>query len=73
MCSVEAHVRMRVQNLCAREPAPDQNEKPSPRQRSTLTPSPQGAEPMPKNLTAECVQTIHVARHRVVVEPALHN
>ena len=29
--------------------------------------------PVPKDLTTEDVQTIHVARHRVVVEPTLHN
>src|SRR5438034_10402157 len=35
--------------------------------------TPEGAMPMPKDLTAEDVQTVHVARHRVVVEPAAYN
>ena len=73
MRSVEAHVRMRMENTGARKPATDQTEKPSPGQGPTLAASPKRAEPMSQDLTAEGVQTIHVARHRVVVEPALDN
>src|SRR5437762_2126861 len=73
MSSVEAHVWMRMQNLGAREPATDQTKKPSPGHRPALAPSPKRAEPQPKHLTAEGVQPIHVARHRVVVKPALDN
>ena len=62
-----------MQNPGAREPATNQMKKPSPGQGSTLAPSPKGAEPIAKDLTAEGVQTIHVARHRMVVKPALDN
>src|SRR5438128_9569107 len=73
MCGVEAHVWMRVRDTGAGNPPVDQTKKPSPGQRPTLASSPQGAKPVPKDLTAEDVQTIHIARHRVVVEPALDN
>src|SRR2546427_12837345 len=73
MRSVKAHVRMRMQNLGAGKPATDQSKKPSPGHRTTLAPAPKRAEPQPKNLTAEGVQPIHVARHSVVVKPALDN
>jgi len=62
-----------MQNPGARKPATNQTKKPSPGHRAALTPSPEGAEPVPKDLTAEDIQAIHVARHRVVVEPALHH
>ena len=73
MGGVKAHVRMRVQDAGAGNPPADQTKKPSPGHRPTLAPSPEGAKPVPKDLTAEDIQTIHVARHRVVVEPALDN
>ena len=73
MSSVEARVRMRMQNTGARKPAMDQTKKPSPGQGTTLAASPKRAEPVPQDLTAKGIQTIHVARHRVVVEPALDN
>src|SRR2546427_1591126 len=73
MDGVKAHVRMRMQNPGARKPAPNETKKPSPGQGSTLAPAPKGAEPLSKHLAAEGIQTVHVARHRVVVEPALHH
>src|SRR5262249_42486385 len=71
MSSVEAHVWMRMQNLRARKPATDETKKPSPGQGTTLAASPKRTKPVSENLTAKGIQTVHVARHRVVVEPAL--
>ena len=55
------------------EASDDQTQKPSPGHRPALAPAPKRAEPAPKDLSSEGIQTVHVARHRVVVEPALDN
>jgi hypothetical protein len=62
-----------MQNLGAGNPAVDQDAAPNPAQGPMLTATPERAEPMPDDLAKKGVQTVHVARHRVVVEPALHH
>lgn len=73
MCGVEARVGVRVQDTGAGKPASDQSQEPNPGHRPPLAPTPLRTKPETEDLATKRIQTVHVARHRVVVEPALHD
>ena len=58
---VEAHVRVRMQDLRTWNPSIDQLPQPFPGHRVSLAPSPKRAVPAPDHLSPEAVQTIHIA------------
>jgi hypothetical protein len=73
MSGVEAHVRIRVEDLGSRDPSRDQWPKLDPRQTTLLAPSLKCTAPVPSRLKSKDVQTVHVAGHRVIVEVALYD
>src|SRR5665213_1939549 len=73
MNGVEAHVRMRMQDLRTWNPSIDQRPEPFPSHLISLTPPPKRAVPAPDYLSPKGVQTIHVAGYRMVVEVALYD
>ena len=73
MDSVEAHVRMRMQDLRTRNPAVDQTQEPLPSQPTALASSPKRTVPAPDDLSTEAVKTIHVPGYCMVVEVTPYN
>src|SRR5688572_26686545 len=73
MHGVKSQVRVRVQNPSARDVHVHQSEEPRPGQPPPLAPTPKRAVPAPEYLGPKAVQTIHVARDRVVVEVATND
>ena len=73
MNGVEAHIRMRMQDLRTGDPPINQTQEPLPSQTATLAPPPKRALPTPDDLSTKAVETIHVPGHCVIVEVALHD
>src|SRR5208337_2074642 len=71
MNGVEAHIRMRMQDLGTRNPSIDQRPEPLPSHLVSLTPPPKRTVPAPNHLGPKGVQTIHVAGDCMIVEVAL--
>ncbi len=55
---IEAHVRMRMQDLRTRNPALDQTQEPLPGYPTALAPSPKRTVPTPDDLSTKAIKTI---------------
>src|SRR5580658_4245851 len=70
MNGVEAHIRMRMQDLRTWNPSIDQRPEPFPGHLVSLAPTPKRPIPSPDHLSPKAVQAIHVAGNCMVVEVA---
>ena len=73
MSSVKANTRVRMQDTRFREPTLGQLPHSHPVQAMSLTATQQSLPPQQSHPKAEYVQTVEIARDRVVVEVALHD
>src|SRR5208282_312548 len=73
MHGVEAHVRVRMQDLGTGNPTTDQQQEPRPGHPVMLAPPPERTVPTPDHLSPKAVQTIHIAGHCMIVEVALYD
>src|SRR4051794_22047944 len=73
MYGVEAHIRMRMQDLGTWNPSTDQRPEPLPSHPVSLAPSPERTVPAPDHLGPKAVETIHIAGYCVIVEVALYD